>query len=427
MIFASGGALTFTGTMGQAAVIFALLFALSFFFSGTEIALFSLQKVERQRLGSAGRTGARISELLERRGRLITTLLMGNETANVLIAAVGASVIAQLAPGNSWLNIVLLTPAILLFSEITPKVLAVRYNRQWALAAAWPFYAFYMMVTPLRWVIGGIVNALASLFRVTRQQGDEMLNEAEIRTLIHQGAEAGDVHAREREIIEAVFEFDDLTVGRLMTPRPDVFSIPLTITWTELLSQAREQGYSRVPVYDGDVDNIIGTLLIKDLLRYRKRPLSTPRQLRSILLPPSFVPASKPADDLLREFMQRKMHQAIVVDEHGTVVGLVSLDDLLSELVGDLLDIDDEVVDTISRTTPGVLAVQGDLDIDDFVEETGITLPEGEYHTVGGFVFHELGRLPRSGDTIVHEEHLFEVAGMDGRRITRVRVSAATQ
>ncbi len=427
MIFASGGALTFTGTTGQAAAIFVVLFALSFFFSGTEIALFSLQKVERQRLGSAGRTGARISELLERRGRLITTLLMGNETANVLIAAVGASVIAQLAPGNSWLNIVLLTPTILLFSEITPKVLAVRYNRQWALAAAWPFYTFYVMVTPIRWVLGGVVNGLASVFRVTRQQDDEMLNEAEIRTLINQGAAAGDVHAREQEIIEAVFEFDDLTVGRLMTPRPDIFSIPLTITWTDLLNQARGHGYSRVPVYDGKVDNVIGTLLIKDLLRYRKNPISTPRQLRSILLPPNFVPISKPADDLLREFMQRKMHQSIVVDEHGTMVGLVSLDDLLSELVGDLLDIDDEVVDTISRTTPGVLAVQGDLDIDDFVDETGITLPEGEYHTIGGFVFHELGRLPRNGDTIVHNDHLFEVAGMDGRRITRVRVSAAAQ
>lgn len=427
MTFASGGGITFGGTMEQAAALFAVLFALSFFFSGTEIALFSLQKVERQRLGSAGRTGARISELLERRGRLITTLLMGNETANVLIAAVGASVIAQLAPGNSWLNIVLLTPAILLLSEITPKVLAVRYNRQWVLAAAWPFYAFYIAVTPIRWVIGGIVNALASVFRVTRQQGEEMLNEAEIRTLINQGAEAGDVHAREREIIEAVFEFDDLTVGRLMTPRPDIFSIPLTITWTDLLKQARDHGFSRVPVYDGDVDDIVGTLLIKDLLRYRKRPLSTPRQLRSILLPPNFVPASKPADDLLREFMQRKMHQAIVVDEHGTVVGLVSLDDLLSELVGDLLDVDDEVVDTISQASPGVLSVQGDLDIDDFIDETGITLPEGEHHTVGGFVFHELGRLPRSGDTVVHEDHLFEVAGMDGRRITRVRVSAVSQ
>jgi CBS domain containing-hemolysin-like protein len=209
-----------------------------------------------------------------------------------------------------------------------------------------------------------------------------------------------------------------------MTPRPDIFSVPLTITWTDLLTQAREQGYSRVPVYDGDFDNIVGTLLIKDLLRYRKRPLSTPKQLRSILLPPSFVPASKPADDLLREFMQRKMHQAIVVDEHGTMVGLVSLDDLLSELVGDLLDIDDEVVDTVRHASPGVLSVQGDLDIDDFEDETGITLPEGEYHTVGGFVFHELGRLPRAGDSITHEDHLFQVSGMDGRRVTQVHVSA---
>ena len=426
MIWASGGGITFQGTLAQAGVIFVILFSLSFFFSGSEIALFSLQKVERQKVGAAGRTGTRIIELLEHRSRLITTLLMGNETVNVLIAAVGASVIAQLAPGRSWLNVLVLTPAILLFSEITPKVLAVRYNQQWSLAVAWPLYAFYVIVTPIRWIVGGIVNALASLFRVRRDTEDDALNEAEIRTLIQHGQEAGGVDAREREIIEAVFEFDDLTVGRLMTPRPDIFAVPLTVTWEELLTTAREHAFSRVPVYEERFDNIIGTLLIKDLLRYRKRPLTTPRQLRSILLPPSFVPASKPADDLLREFMSRKMHQAIVVDEHGTVVGLVSLDDLLSELVGDLLDIDDKPNAAIEEAGPGILAVPGDLDIEDFEEETGIALPEGEYHTVGGFVFHELGRLPRTGDVVAFDEHAFEVAAMDGRRVTQIRVKATS-
>lgn len=425
MIFASSGGLEFNGTAGQAAALFAVLFALSFFFSGTEIAMFSLQKMERQKLSVAGRTGERVLGMLEQRGRLITTLLMGNETANVLIAAVGASIAAQAFPNSSWVNVLVLTPAILLLSEITPKVLAVRYNRQWALAAAWPLTLFYWLVTPARWIIGGIVTALATLFRVSRSHTEESLNEAELRTLLSQGAEAGGVNERERDIIEAVFEFDDLTIGRLMTPRPDIFAVPLDISWDELLRQAREQGFSRVPVYEGDFDNIIGTLLIKDLLRYRKRPLTTPRQLRSILLPPNFAPLSKSADDLLREFMQRKMHQALVVDEHGTIVGLVSLDDLLSELVGELLDEDSEPTTAIEQSAPGVLSVQGDLDIDDFVDETSIELPEGEYHTVGGFVFHELGRLPRSGDTVATGEHIFEVAGMDGRRITHVRVKVA--
>ena len=425
MIFASGGALEFTGTVGQAALLFGVLFAFSFFFSGTEIAMFSLQKMERQKLSVAGRTGARVLAMLEQRSRLITTLLMGNETANVLIAAVGASIVAQVFPDNRWVNVLVLTPAILLLSEITPKVLAVRYNRQWALAVAWPLTLFYWVVTPARWIIGGAVTLLARAFRVSRSHTEETLNEAELRTLISQGAEAGGVNERERDIIEAVFEFDDLTIGRLMTPRPDIFAVPLDISWKDLLREAREHGFSRVPVYEGDFDNIVGTLLLKDLLRYRKRPLTTPRQLRSILLPPTFAPMSKSADDLLREFMQRKMHQALVVDEHGTIVGLVSLDDLLSELVGDLLDDDTEPVSAIEQPAPGVLAVQGDLDIDDFAEETEIELPEGEYHTVGGFVFHELGRLPRTGDTVACGEHTFEVAGMDGRRITHVRISVS--
>ena len=422
MIFASGGGLTFTGTMSQAGLLFAVLFTVSFFFSGTEIAFFSLQKVERQKLATAGKTGERVVKLLSRRDRLITTLLMGNETANVLIATVGASIVAQVAPGNSWLNIVLLTPAILLVSEITPKVLAVRYNRQWSLAAAWPLTVFYVLVTPIRWLVGGIVSVMAARFRVTHEGEDEALNEAEIRTLIAQGADSGGVDKREREIIEAVFEFDDLTVDRLMTPRPDIFAVPLTIQWSELLLQAREHGFSRVPVYEGRFDNIIGTLLIKDLLRYRKRPLTSPRQLRSMLLAPHFVPVSKPADDLMREFMKRKMHQAIVVDEHGTIVGLVSLDDLLSELVGDLLDIDEDPASAIEESTPGVLSIPGDMDVEDFIDETGVTLPDGEYHTVGGFIFHELGRLPKAGDTLTLEGHTLEVAHMDGRRVAHLRL-----
>jgi putative hemolysin len=424
--FASGGGVEFHGTLGQAAGLFVALFMASFFFSGTETALFSLQKLERQRLAAFGRSGERVLALLDRRSSTISTLLIGNETANVMIATVGAALFATLTPDQPWLNVVVLTPALLLFSEITPKVLAYRLSFYWALLAVWPLTAFGMAIAPVRWAVTGLVGGFARAFRVTTSAEESSLDENELRTLITQGAAAGDVDVRERDLIEAVFDFDDLTVGRLMSPRPDLVAVTLDTPWAELLRVTSEHRYSRVPVYEGRLDNVIGVLLIKDLLRYRHHPVATVRQLRSILLPPVFVPQSKPADAMLREFLSRKFHMALVVDEHGTLVGACTLDDLLAELVGELLDQDDASAAAVEETRPGVLTVQGDLDVDDFAQETGIVLPEGDYHTVAGFVFHELGRLPRPGDQITVGDHAFEVAGMDGRRITILRVSGAT-
>ena len=236
---------------------------------------------------------------------------------------------------------------------------------------------------------------------------------------VDHGAASGALDPMERDIIEAVFEFDDITVERLMTPRPDLFSVPLTIDWPDLLEVTRRAGHSRIPVTGGTDDDIVGVLLLKDLLRFRQEPPSGPRQLRSLLLQPVFVPVSKPADSMLTAFLERRFHMAFVVDEHGTLVGLVTLDDLLGELLGEDDDTDDS---EIARLRPDALTVKASIDVADFVEETGIALPEGDYHTLGGFVFHELGRLPRKGDAVAVADHRFVVAKMEGRRIAEVIV-----
>jgi putative hemolysin len=407
--------------------VFAALFGLSFFFSGTETALFSLQTVDRQRFEDGGPTGRRILRMLEHRAALISSILIGNETVNVSISALGAFLLATLLPGKPWVNVVVLTPMLLLLSEITPKVIAFRYNARWSRAVVWPLSLFVLLVTPVRWLVAGVVILLARPLGV-RGAREDRLAEPEIRTLLQQGAASGDVAEREREIIEAVFEFDDLSLGRLMTPLPDVFAVPVDMPWNDLLRACRDAGLSRVPVYDTHLDNVVGVLLLKDLLKYRNRPPAGPRQLRSILLPPTFVPRSKSADVMLREFMERRYHMAFVVNEHGTMVGLVTLDDLLSELVGEILDGEDDVTGPeVERPRPGMLRVKAIIDLEDFDEETGIHLPEGEYETVGGFVFHLLGRVPQEGDCVEWEGHRFEVVAVDGRRITELRVHRPTQ
>lgn len=406
------------------AIAGALLVA-SALFSGTETALFSLQKLDRQRLETSGAAGERAVGLLQRRVALITTLLIGNETANVAFASVGANLFEGLTPWpwlDPWLNIVVVTPTLVLLSEVTPKVIAFRYNLAWSRLMALPLTVFYWLVLPIRWILRGLVSLLARAAGVTDTARDDSLQASELLSLLDQGALAGHVDPQERDIVEAVLEFEELTVGRIKTPRPDLFSLPVDLPWDDVLKQCAEQGYSRIPVYDANPDEIIGVLLLKDALQLRASPPASLAEVRGRLLPPVFVPPSKPAHDMLRVFLERSFHMAFVVDEHGTLVGLVTLDDLLSELFGEFPDIDEEDDNGVQVVSPGVFVVDAGLDLADFVQETGVPLAEGDYHTVGGFVFHHLGRLPHRGDAVATAGHRLIVRRMEGRRIAEVLV-----
>jgi CBS domain containing-hemolysin-like protein len=399
------------------AVLIVCLFAASFFFSGTETALYSLEKVDRSWFERKGTTGRQVNWLLSRNNALIATILMGNETANVTLATVSASLCAQYFPGYPWVNVLILPPILLLVSEFTPKTLARRFNRRWARLAVWPLTAFFFAGLPFRLVVSGLVTLLARPFGVSQHSAQENLREDELRRYIARGAAAGELDEMERDIIESVFEFDTIVVERLMTPRPDVFSLPLETPREDLFRLAREAGFSRIPIHSGRSDDILGVLLLKDLLRLH---VSDEPSIRTLLLSPVFVPQSKPADTMLREFLAKKLHMAFVVDEHGTLIGLVTLDDLLDELIGEL-EADDEDSE-VSRVRPGVYTVRAGIDTEDFTEVTSISLPEGDYNTVAGFVFHQLGRLPRTGDEVQHEQWSFVVSRMEGRRIVEVVV-----
>lgn len=425
MIASGAGAVSLDaiGSPTTIALTFAVLFALSFLFSGTETAFFSLQERDRRRIAEGNSaTDRRSHGLLRNRADLITTILMGNETVNVAISALAAGIAALMLPGQEWVVVLIVTPVLVLLSEITPKIIAFRLNRRWVTLATWPITILSFLLWPLRFVISGVVKAIARAFGVSDTEAVHRLGEEEFLVLVEQGAEQGLLKEDARDMIEAVFELDDMHVVRLMTPRPDVFALPIDITWDELLAACRSQGYSRVPIFEDSIDNIIGVLLVKDLLRHRRKPLVGPDALRELLLEPVFVPSSKPASAMMRDMLRRRIHMAFVADEHGSLMGLISLDDLIIELVGELRDNDDEHSTAVERNG-GVLTVRATTDVDDFEEETGIELPSGRYHTVGGFVFHTLGRVPRVGDEVVFAEHVFLVEEMEGRRVASVRVS----
>ncbi|HMV65640.1 MAG TPA: hemolysin family protein [Myxococcota bacterium] len=404
----------------------AALLTATFVFSGSETAFFSMQDRDRRYYADAETaTEHRVHRMLQHRTGLITTILMGNEISNMTLSALTAALIAVYAPDKPWLSIVVLPPVLILFSEITPKVIAFRYNRAWAELVVWPLTAIYYALMPLRLLLAAIVSLLARAFGVHGEPEESVLREEEFLVRVGQAADQGVVEQDERAFIAAVFDLDDVPIARLMTPRPDMFSLDIETPWPELLNACQEAGYSRVPIWEGDPDNVVGVLLIRDLLRHRRGRPPSPEALRAMLIPPVFVPGTRLASEMMREMLKRRIHMAFVVDEHGTIIGLVSLDDLIAELVGELGDEDDDGDSEPIEHTEGALTVDGAVDIDDFAEQTGLVIPEGEYHTVGGYVFHTLGRIPVIGDYVEAEGQRYEVLEMDGRRVSRVRVRAS--
>lgn len=395
------------------------------FFSTSETALFSLQAVDREALREDERLGPTLGELMDRPRRLLASLLIGNELSNVAISTLAASLTLALVPGTPWLAVLLVAPVLILFGDVLPKTIGLRFSRPVVERVLPALGAWHAVVSPIRWALSGAVDLVLRTVGVQPPGEGVGLREEQLRTLIDQGTETGVIQPMEQEIIHRVFEFGDLPVSRLMTPRPDIFARSLTTPWPELLAAIREARYSRVPIWVGNVDNIVGVLLVKDLLRLRHGPPPNPRALRALLHPVMVVPPSKPAKDLLREFRARNSHLAVVVDEHGSLDGLVTLDDILNELVGEIHDESDAEEMEIAEIQPNLWVVRAGMDIEDFSRAFDVELPEGDWTTLGGFVFHLLGTAPEKGAEVRWRDLRFLVSGLDGRRITEVSVSRA--
>ncbi len=407
-------------------VVSAVLLLISGFFSGSETALFSLQPLDRKHLESEGNRA--LQGFVAQPRSTLATLLIGNELTNVTLSSVTAGLVLVLFPDSPWLNVVGLTPVILVFGEVMPKVVALRWNRRIAPIIAIPLGLFSTAVTPLRWLLTRLADAALVLTGGSTAPQQAELREAQFRALIDEGREAGNLLATEQEMLHKVFEFGDMSVHRLMTPRPDIESLSLTMPWEDILEFLRSSGVSRVPVWHSRPDNLVGVLVVKQLLpllarvKSGGRPPST-AELRELLLPCRFVPTTKRAEDMLREFRTERFHMSIVVDEHGNIVGLVTLDDLLRELVGELLDETDEDSDPdVTAVGRDIFTVKAGIDVQDFADRFGVELPVGEYTTVGGFILDQLGEVPDEGAEVHYEGLLFLVTEVVDRRVTELSV-----
>ncbi len=316
----------------------------SAFCSGSEVALFSLRRVDREQLAHSDRSVDKmIVTLLERPRRLIASVLIGNEAFNSVLAILCLGVVLRMCADTTlWaiggITLAVALPPVVLIAEVTAKTLAAKAPLIWARLCVLPLSLFMLIVTPLRWVVQTVTGVLLAPFgEAVRHRPARDLAEDEFRSMVDAGAAQGQVDARERRLIHRVFEFSDKNVGQVMTPRDRMFALSYDLPMQRLVKEVAARGFSRVPIYQKSVDNVRGILNAKDLVKISTGQPSG-RTLSELLHEPLFVPRTTPVKRMFLTFKQKKVHMAIVVSEYGKVLGVVTMDDLLAQIFGQLRD-----------------------------------------------------------------------------------------
>jgi CBS domain containing-hemolysin-like protein len=419
-----------------------LIVAANGFFVAAEYGLVTVRRTRLQELDSQGsRSARRVLRLLEAPPRFISSIQLGVTLSSLALGAIGEPVVSGLLKRpldllpQSWhtgvadtisviLAFTILTYFHVVMGEIVPKSFTLGHPERVALLSAGPISAFHAVFRPFIWVLVRSSATVLRWFGVTAGTGLALVHsEEELKMLVTASREKGVLEEDEQEMLHKVFEFADKDAVDVMVPRPDVVAVPVDLPVPEMLDLVLAHPFTRYPVYEGELDDIVGVLHVRDLFSaLHERGLQN-MDVRSILRDAIMVPETKPLDELLAEFQRTSNHLAIVVDEYGSVEGLVTLEDLLEEIVGEIGDEFDLPDTGIRRIGRGRVRIAGSFPIDQFNERFGTHLSEEDYHTVGGFVFGELGRAPQIGDTVQVDGARFEVSGVDGPRITEVDVS----
>ncbi|HEY5999649.1 MAG TPA: hemolysin family protein [bacterium] len=405
-------------TTGVYVAALAVCLALSAFFNAAETSLLSLGKVRLRRLKERHpRTGALIERLTGNPDRLLSTLLIGNNLANTAASAAGTALAIEFTPGHPVLAAtVAVTVILLLVAEVTPKVLAAAYAEPVALAVARPLDLLARLATPLIKVLAAAPQLLLWVFGAPRGGGGATTSE-DIKTMAVLGREAGIIGQDEQEIIHGAVEYGTLTAQQVMVSRVDIQSLDLTLPLEEAVDLVLGSGHSRIPVYRGTKDHIDGVLQARDFLVAWRR--GEAGSVEPFVRPPLLIPESMRISALLREFKARGERMAIVVDEYGGTAGIVTLEDVLGEIVGEVVE-EDRDVTLLATRRDGTVTVSGQIALDDLNAKTGLALPDEEYQTLSGLLVSQLGRVPYAGEEIELPGVVFHVLDADHRRIYRL-------
>lgn len=398
----------------------AVLFALSAFFSGSETALMSLDRLRVKYLVQKKRPGAdHLEALLAQPDRLLGTLLVGNNLVNIAASVFATTLFVELfAERGELFTILILTPVLLIFSEVSPKAYAARFPEKVSFAVLRPILAVLWLLAPVVWLVTAIPRVMNRLFG--SEAARTALSEDEIRSIITMGEETGVVAREQRRMLHGVFELAQIRVRDVMIPRTEVVGIEVGSSFEEALQIARESRHSRFPVYEESLDSIIGIIHSKEILDYVGR--AEDFSLRRLARPPYFVPESKRIETLLQSFRRKRVHLAVVVDEYGGVEGIVTLEDIVEQIVGEIQDEYDVEEVLFRELAPGRYLVDGSASLRTVNRRFGLQLSEEHANTLAGFLLRTMGSIPREGDSCKSNGTVFTVRKVVDRRIEEIEM-----
>ncbi len=420
-------------------VILGILILLNAYFAATEIAYISLNDAKVSKQAKEGNKKARqIEDMLKNPSKFLATIQIGITLAGFLSSAFASDAFAdELAPilnrlfpiinQDIWkaVSIVIITIILsfftLVFGELVPKRLAMKYYEKIAYATIGVIRIISKITSPFVKLLTISTNMVSKIFGVSEAE-EEIVTEEEIKMMIDEGEEKGTIEQEEKELLNNVFAFNDIIVSEVMTPRTDIFAIEINDDITELLDEIDSYKYSRIPVYEETIDNIEGILFIKDILKviYDKKHAS----IRDIMREAYFVPESKEIDELFRELQKSKQQMAIVIDEYGGTAGLITMEDIIEELMGNILDeYDDEEID-YKKIDESTFLVSGSSTLYDIKKLFDVEIPEGDYETLSGYLLEKLGRIPDENEhpVIEDDELTYKIEEYEDKRIKYVKV-----
>jgi len=408
----------------------AALILLNAFFVAAEYGLVTARRTRIRELEEQGNRRARaVLQIVADPPRFIAAMQLGVTATSLAIGALGEQALAKifdpiLASVVAFaLAFLIITFLHVVIGELVPKGVALRHSETTALAVSAPVRGFFVLLKPLIWILQRSSEiVLRAVGLETPGEEDDVLSEAELKMVLDRSTTHGEIEQQEQEMLYKVFDFADKEVSAVMVPRPEVVALSVELPPEEALAAMIESTYTRYPVYRGSLDEIVGILHVRDLISALTDRGIAGVQIEELVRPAHIVPETKDLAALLGEFRRTNQHMAIVVDEYGELEGIVTLEDLLEEIVGEIEDEFDLPDESVERLPDGRMRIDGTFPIDDFNEQFGRELPIEDYHTVGGFVFGLLGRAPERGDEVEYDGTRFKVLELEGSRIERLEV-----
>ncbi|MBQ6796889.1 MAG: HlyC/CorC family transporter [Clostridia bacterium] len=422
-------------------VVLLLLTAVNAFFSMSEIAIITLNDTKIKKLAEDGhKAAAKIVRLTKDSSGFLATIQVGVTFAGFLSSAVAASnfaaMLGEVFAKISWINpgvansvatviiTLLLSFFNLVFGELVPKKIGMQKAERISFRIVGILLFVGKIFKPFVMLLSATTNLVAKLFGVDPDYHEKTVTEEEILMMVDVGGEKGVIEESERDMIANIFEFDDTTASEIMTHRTEVIAVENTDSLTDIANTAIEEGVSRIPVYEDDLDTILGIVYVKDLLRYVGHHDTSNIKPTDIMRPAFFIPESKRLADLFSEMTEKKIQMAVVVDEYGGTSGIITMEDLLESIVGNIQDEFDNEDEDISKVSDNCFTVDGTTPIDEVTDMIGVELPEGDYDTIAGYIVTELGRIPKNGEhpVITFGSATLTVETVEDQRIAKVMV-----